>query len=286
MTLSAQAYEFVAGVAKAGSGLALQPSKEYLIESRLAPLARAAGAPDVNAWVLDVRRAAMAAPGAGAPLDRGLGARKAIIEALTTNETSWMRDTAPFTEFIRSVLPVIARENSATRRIRIWSAACSTGQEPYSLAMLLTDWKRANPTYSYRIQATDIDSTVLATARAGRFSTLEMNRGLPAQHLSAHFTREGAAWQLSEAIRQQVMFAEHNLVTQPTPPGPFDVIFCRNVLIYFDLDTKREVLAKLRGALRPGGYLYLGAAETALGIDPVLERVQLGRTTVYRRPAL
>ncbi|MEQ6903191.1 protein-glutamate O-methyltransferase CheR [Nocardioides sp. YIM 152588] len=276
MTLSPQAYEYVAGVAREGSGLALQPSKEYLIESRLAPLARAAGAPDVNAWVLQVRRSA--------PAGDGARARKAIVEALTTNETSWMRDSAPFTEFLGTVLPEIARQNSLTRRVRIWSAACSTGQEPYSLAMLLTAWRKSHPGYTVGIHATDIDTKVLESARAGRFSTLEVNRGLPAQLLSEYFTRQGAAWQISEAIRSQVTFAEHNLVNQPPPPGPFDVIFCRNVLIYFDMETKRQVFAKLRSALRPGGYLVLGAAETALGIDPVLERVPLGRTSVYRKP--
>jgi chemotaxis protein methyltransferase CheR len=270
-------FSWVADLARRRSGLALEPTKQYLVETRLAPLAKAAGSPDVDTWVRGLRRHGGAADTA---------AQTAIVEALTTNETSWLRDVAPFSAFTGTVLPELTANRRAPRRIDVWSAACSSGQEPYSIAMLLGEWKQQNPGVDTRIWATDIDTQILAAAREGRYSNLEVNRGLPAPMLVKHFTRSGATWQISEQLRKQVTFSTYNLITPGLLPGPgqFDVIFCRNVLIYFDLETKKHVLRRLFNALRPGGYLFLGAAETTLGIDAAFERVQVGRTSLYRRP--
>ncbi len=163
--------------------------------------------------------------------------------------------------------------------MRIWSAACSSGQEPYSIAMALADLALGG---RLSVLATDLNQQVLARARAGRYSQLEMNRGLPVSMLVRHFARVGPDWEISPAIRSSVTFAQHNLLDSPPRGGPFDVVFLRNVLIYFDLDTKRDVLRRVRKVLRPGGYLILGAAETTIGIDDEWERVSLGRGSGYR----
>jgi chemotaxis protein methyltransferase CheR len=177
------------------------------------------------------------------------------------------------------MVPELLSGMPSTSPLKIWSAACSSGQEPYSITMVLADLVAAN---RLRVVATDLNQKVLDRAKTGRYSQLEVNRGLPVTMLVEHFTRAGAEWQVSAKLRAAVSFARHNLMDAPPLGGPFDVVFLRNVLIYFDTDTKRNVLRRVRQVIRPGGFLLLGAAETTIGIDDSWERVTHGSGSVYR----
>jgi chemotaxis protein methyltransferase CheR len=267
MTISQDTFAFVADLVRRRSAILLEPGKEYLVESRLLPLARETGATGVDQFVAQLR--ANPTP-----------ARTAVVvEALTTNETSWFRDVAPFDALRRHIVPEL-RAAGGLARLRVWSAACSTGQEAYSIAMTLQEV--LTPPVAVEITATDLNEQVLERGRSGTYTQLEVNRGLPAPTLVRHFRRAGSGWQVSDELRRWVTFRQHNLLDVPPPGGPFDVVFLRNVLIYFDLPTKRAVLERVRGALRPGGYLVLGAAETTIGVHDDYERVVLDRATVYR----
>ncbi|NCT91072.1 protein-glutamate O-methyltransferase CheR [Cellulomonas sp. APG4] len=274
MTLRPDTFAFVADLVRRRSAIQLEVGKEYLVESRLMPLARAKGQ-DVDAYVAALRTA-------------GPAALEVVVEALTTNETSWFRDVQPFHALVQHVLPeVLAGPTGVVtpglpqRGLRIWSAACSSGQEPYSIAMSLAD---AAPQADLRIVATDLSKAMVDRAASGRYSQLEVNRGLPAPMLVKYFTRSGVDWEVSPALRQKVTFQQHNLLDAPPAGGPFDVVFLRNVLIYFDLATKRDVLRRVQQVLRPGGFLLLGAAETTIGVDDDWQRVPVGRGSVYRLP--
>jgi len=266
MTLAPDGFAFVADLVRRRSAIQLAPGKEYLVESRLLPLAREAGL-DVDGFVDRLRTRPT-------PADQD-----AVVEAMTTNETSWFRDGAPYAVLRETELPRLVAARGGAGRLRVWSAACSTGQEPYSVAMTLLDHLPAP--MSSEIVATDLSEQVLERARSGRYSQLEVNRGLPAPLLVRHMVRAGTEWELSAAVRQMVSFRAHNLLDAP-PVGPFDVVLLRNVLIYFDLATKRAMLDRVLRVLRPDGVLLLGAAETTLGVHDGWERVTVGRTSVYR----
>ncbi|MFV0632943.1 CheR family methyltransferase [Demequina sp.] len=263
MTLAPDAFQFVATLVKDRSAIDLGVGKEYLVESRLAPLARSAGMADVTAYIRSLRTASHL--------------HSDVVEAMTTNETSWFRDRAPFQALRTTVLP--SYEAQRRTGIRVWSAACSSGQEPYSLAMLVAD---EFARLQVSITATDLSGRMLDQARAGRYSQLEVNRGLPAPSLVKHFRRTGAAFEISASLRAAVSFRHHNLLDPPPMGGPFDVILMRNVLIYFDVPTKRAVLARVRSALAPGGWLILGAAESTIGIDTAWSRVEVEGTSIYQ----
>ena len=263
MTLTAETFDFVATLVRQRSAIQLERGKEYLVESRLAPLARSAGALDVDAYVRGMRS--------------DITKHDIVVEALTTNETSWFRDLNPFTVLRSTVVPDLVGRGKFT--MRIWSAACSTGQEAYSIAMILAD---NFPSVRANIVATDLAEQVLAKGRSGRYTQLEINRGLPAPMLVKHFERQGPTFEISSSLRSQVVFRKHNLLDNPPAGGPFDIVFLRNVLIYFDVATKRDVLRRIRTSLAPGGYLFLGAAETTIGVDETWERLQLGASSVYR----
>lgn len=270
-TVGAADFAFVQELVLRRSAIVLDAGKEYLVDARLTPVARQQGLTSVAALVASLR--------GGAPP----ALATAVVEALTTNETSWMRDRHPFDALRDIVVPDLLVRRSRERRIDVWSAACSTGQEPYSIAMLLLDALALHSGWSTSILATDLSSGVVAQARSGVYSQLEVNRGLPASLLVRHFERTGLTWQLKEPLRRAVTFREHNLISPMTPtPTPVDVIFLRNVLIYFDASTKRKVLGLIRASLRPDGYLFLGAAETTHHLDDAFERVQLGSATAYR----
>ena len=270
MSLAPDTFAFVAELVRRRSALNLLAGKEYLVESRLLPLARAEGRTDVDSYVRALRSAPQPA------------ALEAVVEALTTNETSWFRDSQPFKALVDHVVPDVLGTGPVRGPLRIWSAACSSGQEPYSIAMALGD---AMPVTQLRIVATDLSQRMVERGRAGRYSQLEINRGLPAPMLVRHFARAGAEWEISAALRGAVRFERHNLLDAPPMGGPFDVVFLRNVLIYFDLAAKREVLTRVQRVLRPGGYLLLGAAETTLGIDEAWDRVPVGGGSLYRLTA-
>ncbi len=263
MTLTAETFDFVATLVRQRSAIQLERGKEYLVESRLAPLARSAGATDVDAFVRALRS--------------DVTKHDIVVEALTTNETSWFRDANPFTVLKSTVVPDLM--GLGRHQLRIWSAACSTGQEAYSIAMIIAD---NFPGVRSSIVATDLSENVLAKGRSGRYTQLEINRGLPAPMLVKHFERQGPSFEISSQLRSQVVFRKHNLLDNPPSGGPYDIVFLRNVLIYFDVATKRDVLRRVRAAMAPGGYLFLGAAETTIGVDEAWERIQVGTSSVYR----
>jgi chemotaxis protein methyltransferase CheR len=205
----------------------------------------------------------------------------AVVDALTTNETSWFRDTHPFDAFTQHLLPDVAK-SSVSKQLTIWSAACSSGQEAYSLAMLLLDWLPGHPGYTARIVGTDISAKMVERARSARFSQLEVNRGLRAPYLVKYFDQNGRDWVLRQPLRDMCRFERGNLATPPVGVPTCDIVFLRNVLIYFDLDTKRTVLTHVRKVLRPGGFLVLGGAESTLNLDDAFQRMELGRAVVFR----
>ncbi len=272
MSLAPDTFAWVADLVRRRSAIQLEAGKEYLVESRLMPLARTAGLPDVDAYVRSIRTTSLPS------------ALEQVVEALTTNETSWFRDAQPFLALADHVVPEVlaARGPFAPGPLRVWSAACSSGQEPYSIAMALADLV---PPSSLRIVATDLSQQMVDRARTGRYSQLEINRGLPAPLLVKHFTRTGTDWEVAAPLRQAITFQRHNLLDPPPIGGPFEIVFLRNVLIYFDLATKRDILRRVQQVVRPGGYLLLGAAETTIGIDDGWERVPVGRSSVYRLAA-
>jgi chemotaxis protein methyltransferase CheR len=269
MTLATTSFDWVRDLVRRESAIVLQPGKEYLVEARLLPIARQMGLPDVGKLVETVR----SRPN---PDDT-----RRIVEALTTNETSWFRDGDPFTALASTVLPQLLAARGPADRLQIWSAACSSGQEPYTIAMLLED-AMPNAASRVSITATDLSREMVERTKAGRFSQLEVNRGLPAPMLVRHFTRVGNEWEVAPALRRMVTASECNLATQLPRMGPFDVVYLRNVLIYFDLPTKQTILRRVRELMRPDGWLFLGAAETTLGVDDSWERVVLGRSSAYR----
>jgi chemotaxis protein methyltransferase CheR len=268
MTLTAQEFAYISGLVRRDAAIVLDTGKEYLVEARLLPLARQSGLASVSEFVSRVQQRPEP------------DVHHKIVDALTTNETSWYRDSEPFAALSGAVLPDLMPTRSTTRNLRVWSAACSSGQEPYTISMVLQDALPAG--WSYDITATDISTEMLARAEAGRFSQLEMNRGLPASMLVRHFERDGAHWRVSADLRKPITFKRLNLAA-PLPPLPmFDVVFLRNVLIYFDVETKRQVLQRVSALMRPDAWLFLGAAETTIGIDDRFERVSAGRTSAYR----
>ncbi|RDD63626.1 CheR family methyltransferase [Ferruginivarius sediminum] len=257
--MNPQDFEKLAALLHGRSGLVLGSDKAYLAESRLGPVARQWQYVDVHALI----RALARREGSGADarlLDD-------VVEAMTTNESFFFRDNKPFDQFREFVLPALMSARSTSRSIRIWSAACSSGQEPYSLAMILKEMGARLEGWNIEILGTDISRAILKRARDGIYSQLEVQRGLPIQLLAKYFDQRGDQWQVKEEIRHMVQFREHNLLGEPPAAGRFDVVFCRNVLIYFDQATKAQVLAKVAKAMAGDGYLTLGGAETVLGVS-------------------
>lgn len=271
MTITAADFDFISSVVRAESAIVLEPGKEYLVESRLLPIARESGHPGVAELVQHLRRSPMG------PL------RGQVIEAMTTNETSFFRDVHPFQAMSDTVLPELMRARHNERALNIWCAASSSGQEPYSIAMLVTDALVGQVGWRTRLLATDISQQMVDRTRAGIYTQQEVNRGLPAQRLVRHFTRQGTRWQVNDDLRRMVDCQLLNLDASWPPLPAMDVVFLRNVLIYFDVPTKGRILARVAQVLRPDGYLFLGGAETTLNLDAGFERVQIGRAPAYRR---
>jgi chemotaxis protein methyltransferase CheR len=268
MTLTAQEFAFISGLVRRDASIVLEPGKEYLVEARLLPLARKAGIATVSEYVNR------------AQIRPEPELNRQIVDALTTNETSFFRDGEPFSALTNKVLPELLPARSTKRHLKVWSAACSSGQEPYSLAMVLSDGLPAG--WTFEILGTDISLEMLNRAEVGAFTQLEVNRGLPAPLLVRHFERVGANWRVSANLRKVVSFRRLNLAAPLPPLGLFDIIFIRNVLIYFDVETKRSVLRQVSNLLTPDGWLFLGSAETTIGIDDRFERIATGRTSAYR----
>ncbi len=264
--ISPTSFAYVADLLRRETSMLCEPGKEYLVEARLLPLARAAGDADVDAYVDRLRREP--------------AARAAAVDALTINETSWFRDLAPYQAFTEAMLPPLLEARAHVKHLEIWSAACSSGQEAYSLTMLLKE--NLPPGWTARIHATDVSTSMLERVRAGRYSQVEMNRGMPAQRLVTWFTRAGNEWEVSPELRSMVTTQHLNLAA-PFPPMPvFDIVFLRNVLIYFDVDTKRDILRRVSSRISPDGYLLLGSSETTLDLDDAWTREAAGRVWMHR----
>lgn len=269
MSIASLDFDFVAGLIRQRSSIHLQPGKEYLVEARLAGLIRSTGEPSIGALVNRLRRG-----------DEWLS--EAVVEALTTNETLWFRDVTPFETFSRQLLPAVAK-TSVTRRLVIWSAACSSGQEAYSLAMLLLDWLPRNPGHEARIIGTDISAEMVRRAQSGRYTQQEVNRGLPAPSLVKHFEQSGRHWVVGAHVRELATFSQANLAKAPDGVPRCDVVFLRNVLIYFDTPTRRRVIEHVGSVLRFGGFLVLGGTENAPNLGPGWQRVGEGRAAAFQR---
>jgi chemotaxis protein methyltransferase CheR len=246
-------YEYLRKILKERSGLDLSVDKQYLVESRLVPLARKAGLPGIPELVAKMKGGA-----------DGLTAD--VVEAMTTNETFFFRDKIPFDRLRDTILPALMQTRASRKLVRIWSAASSTGQEPYSIAMCLKEKAAQLAGWRFEIIATDLSQEVLEKSKAGIYSQFEVQRGLPTQLLVKYFTQTGELWQINADIRGMVQHRQLNLLQDFSHLGKFDVIFCRNVLIYFDQETKISIFERMGKIVEPDGMLMLGAAESVVGI--------------------
>jgi chemotaxis protein methyltransferase CheR len=272
MEISAATFDFVRTLVCDQAGIVLERDKHYLVEARLIPIARRRGFDSADALVTHASRTG------------DLSLKQCVIEAMTTNETTFFRDGEPFEALKQDVLPAIIERRQVTKQLRIWCCAASTGQEPYSIAMLLQEHfpQLATDGWTLSIFATDLSEEVLARAREGRYTQLEMNRGLPVTYLVKYFDKQGLEWQVKPSLRRVVQFDKLNLVKPWQEIGSFDVVMLRNVMIYFDVPTKQHLLDRVRRVLRPDGYLFLGSAETTMGIHDGFERETWRRTGFYR----
>ncbi|MBS2012976.1 MAG: protein-glutamate O-methyltransferase CheR [Deltaproteobacteria bacterium] len=271
MTTSSDSFRYITTLLHRRAAIVIEPGKEYLVESRLAPLAKRHGFVSIDALTEAVKRD-----------ERGAVASE-LIEALTTNETSFFRDIHPFEALKTKVLPDVIAARCATKSLRIWCAAASTGQEIYTIAMVIKENFPELDSWNVQIVGTDLNTAVLARARGGLYRQLEVNRGLPAPMLVKYFEREGMDWRVKPALKKLVTFQELNLLERWPIFSPPDIVFMRNVLIYFDVATKKEILTRVRKTMRADGYLFLGGAETTMNVDDEYGPVRVGTNTVVFR---
>lgn len=274
MSVTQDNFKFIQEFAKDAAAIILETGKEYLVEARLTPIAKQAGFNTLDEFLNQLRtnRAATLF-------------HEQVIDALTTNETSFFRDFHPFETLRQQVLPKIIEQRAQMKRLSIWSAASSTGQELYTIGMLIREHFPMLKDWNVSILGTDLSPTVLTQAKKGSYSQLEVNRGLPASMLIKYFNKVDTRWVIKDDVRKLIEFKQMNLV-KPWPIMPvFDVIFIRNVMIYFDVESKKQILKKIRQCLQPNGYLFLGTAETTMNIDPDWQPITLGKATVYQSMA-
>lgn len=270
--ITPQEYDAFRRFLQEASGILLGDNKQYLVRSRLQRVLNDNHLDSVTALLEKLRR-----PGSS-PL------KEAVIDAMTTNETLWFRDHHPFRILQEKLLPEFASRHPG-QPLTIWSAACSTGQEPYSVAIVVEEFRRAHPgkLQNVRIVATDISRHVLEVARRGEYEMLAIGRGLSPERQRQFFTRcESGSWKIRPQLRNMVEFRELNLLDR-FMPGRFDIIFCRNVLIYFSVELKQDILTRMHAALNPGGYLILGASESLSGLQDLYEMVQCHPGIIYRK---
>lgn len=269
-SISVENYSFLQRQILEGSGIVLDSGKHYLLEARLLPIVRREKLGSLDGLCTRLKS------------NVSLSLRNEVIEAMTTNETFFFRDGTPFDALRNHVFPELRARNTASRKLRLWSAAASSGQEAYSLSILLVECGFAD--WDVEVIGSDLSDAVLAKAVSGSYSELEVNRGLPPEYLLRYFSRKGSEWQANDEIRRLVRFQKFDLRNDMRQLGSFDVIFCRNVLIYFDVETKRHILRRIRSAMNPGAYLALGAAETILNIDDVLQKRSFDSVIYYQVP--
>lgn len=262
-------YRFLQDFIYEHSGIILESGKHYLLDARLLTVAREHGAGNLNDLCNLLR----------ATRSEAAGVRQQVVDALTTNETYFMREPAHYDALKNIIIPELVNIHGDTRRLKFWSAACSTGQEAYTLAMLLLEMGLG--AWNIEILGTDVSTRVVERARAGVFSQLEVNRGLPVSYLLKYFRRSGANWEVKDEVKKYVKFETADLRAPMRARGPFDVVLCRNVLIYFDAPTKAKIIQEIHGTLFRGGYLILGSTETSIPVGDGFRRRSIGEATIY-----
>jgi chemotaxis protein methyltransferase CheR len=271
VTVNNATFDFLCNFVREKSAIVLEPSKAYLVESRLNPVARENGFASLDDLVVALKK----------PSNRDIATK--VIDAMTTNESSFFRDLQPFEALKTVIIPELMEKRAKERTLNIWSNACSSGQEVYSIAMLLRESFPALAGWKVRLIASDLSTSILKKAQEGVFNQTEVNRGLPMPMLIKYFTKNGLQWQVKEDIRKSIEFREVNLIeTWPTTLPTMDIVFLRNVLIYFSPETKTSILNKVHRVLRPDGCLFLGGAETTLNLNTKFVRTPVGKTTCYR----
>jgi chemotaxis protein methyltransferase CheR len=268
--MKAADFDFIRNFIRTQTAIVIEPGKEYMVESRLEALARKEKFSDIDSFISHIR---------ASPKPDLL---KRVVDSMTTNETSFYRDIHPFEALRTTLLPELIRKRATERQINFWCGAASTGQECYSVLMTIAETCPEIFRWRFTFMATDLSREVLAKAQSGKYSQLEVNRGLPASMLAKYFTRDEDQWEIKPELRSHVLFREMNLIGDWPAMPMMDLIFMRNVLIYFDIETKRAILSKIRKVLRPDGYLFLGGAETTLNLDDNFERVVIQKTTCYK----
>jgi chemotaxis protein methyltransferase CheR len=272
MSLNLVDYQKFCSILQKSCGIALGDNKQYLVSSRMRSVFK-----DQNVKDLSELNSA---------LQRDVGGRlnKIVVDAMTTNETLWFRDTHPFESLKSKIFPELLIEKRQSS-LKLWSAACSTGQEPYSISMAFEEFKKQKSvSANLSIVATDISERVLAEARSGEFSSLSMGRGLSQERLKSWFTgQEGGRWLIKKELGQRIDFRYINLMERVSLIGQVDIAFCRNVLIYFTPEVKREILLKIHGQLKPKGYLFIGASEAINGMNEYFEMISLSPGICYRK---
>lgn len=271
MTTIANAdFEYIRKLVRDRTAMALSADKAYLVESRLAPVIQKSGSRSLHALVKQLRA------------DPFNPLHQHVIEAMVTGETLFFRDSHPFESLQKFILPALLEQRQAQRRLNLWCAACSSGQEPYSIAMLLQEHFPQLSSWEVQLLASDISGELLARAQSGRYNQHEVERGLPPTLRRKYFQQQGKDWQICTPIQRQVSFQQFNLAADWPHLPQMDIIFMRNVLIYFDVATKQTILARVRQALHLDGYLFLGGGETTLNLDAAFEPVQFDKTICYR----
>jgi chemotaxis protein methyltransferase CheR len=270
MTLTQTDFDFIRTLVRKRSAVILENEKAYLVEARLLALARCQGFDSMTALLAQIRAEPYSA------------LQQKVVEILTNNETSFFRDLYPFDALRQQILPELMRRRTTERALHIWCGASSSGQEPYSIAMLLREHFPLLNGWKLRIIGSDLSVEILQRAQLGRYSQAEVNRGLPARLLVKYFQQSGADWQIKDEIRDMVDFRSINLIDAWPSLPPQDIILIRNVLMYFDVATKKQILEKIRRLLRPDGYLCLGGAETTFNVHDAFERAQFERSACYR----
>lgn len=270
MAIKSMDFDYVRKLVLEHSAIVLEDGKDYLVEMRLLPLAQDQGFTTLDDLVSALRT-------------KSFGhLHQLVVEAMTTNETSFFRDRHPFDTLKSTIIPEFLELRSSDQALDIWCMACSSGQEPYSILLTIQEHFRQLSGWKIRLLGSDISREMLDRTQHGTYSQLEVNRGLPAPLLVKHFARQGTHWQVKPEIRQMLELREINLAKPWPQVRPMDIIFLRNVLIYFDVATKKDILRRVARVLKPEGYLFMGGAETVSGLDDQFERVTHGRTVCYR----
>jgi len=262
--------DFIRRLVRERSAIVIDPGKEYLVEARLNPLVEAEALGSIEELIRRLRE------------NRFCSLTEQVVEAMITTETRFFRDRHPFETLREVILPEVIERRRGAKRIDIWCAASSSGQEPYSICMVLREHFPELSTWDVRVLASDLSKAMVERARDGVFSQLEVNRGLPAEMLEKYFEKEAGTWRVSSELREMLTLEQINLAGDWGSLPHFDIVLLRNVLVYFDAATKHDIMRRVRAQLRPGGVMFLGGSETTISIDDDFERVRQGRSWVYR----